>query len=85
MHAVVFCVAIQLKMKNSWLNSRLCVLVFMCVNVIFIHMVLIQYNNRGFESLQEQRENFQSSPGSSFCADSYFRIRLNPRVAAVMK
>ena len=43
MHAVVFCVAIQLKVKNSWLNSRLCVLVFMCVNVIVIHMVLTQY------------------------------------------
>ena len=44
MHAVVFCVAIQLIVKNSWLNSRLCVLVFMCVNIIVIHMVLIQYN-----------------------------------------
>ena len=31
---------------------------------------------RGFESLQERREN--SSPGSTFCADSFFGIRFIP-------
>ena len=28
----------------------------------------------GFKSLQEEREIFFSSPGSTFCADSYFGI-----------
>ena len=32
---------------------------------------------RGFESLLERREKF-SSPGSTFCADSYFGIRSTP-------
>ena len=39
---------------------------------------------RGFESLLERRENF-SSPGSTFCADSYFGNPFHPRVTTVAR
>ena len=40
---------------------------------------------RGFESPLERRENLSSSPGSTFCSDSYFGIRSTPRITAVAR
>ena len=40
---------------------------------------------RGFESLQERRENLLLQGQLSFCADSYFGIRSTPGVTAVAR
>jgi len=69
--------------------SCLCCTIFMCVYCSrFVHVLSpvvraldSRLKDRGFESLQERWDLFCccfSSPGSAFCADSYFGIRSTP-------